>query len=139
MTEIKNMKYLLTILFLFSFKLFGQNGNCTFYSDTTGQKIYTSVSKEAKPIITDNLLKYFSENIKYDSLNLYEIEETKTVIKLLISDKGEILEMKIIRKGIKGIAEQMFEITKKLKWEPAKCEEVKVYSEVTIPFLICLN
>ena len=42
------MKNLLAIILLFSFKLFGQKEECTYYSDSSGHKIYTSISKEAK-------------------------------------------------------------------------------------------
>ena len=130
------MKNLLAIILLFSFKLFGQKEECTYYSDSSGHKIYTSISKEAKPLIMDNLLKYFAENIKIDNLETNEIEDTKTIIKLIISDKGDIIEMKILRTGINFVAEQMFELSRKLIWEPAKCGEIKVYSELKIPFQI---
>lgn len=130
------MKLISTIILLISFKLYGQIEDCTFYSDSLGHKIYTRVTKEAKPLITDNLIKYFSDNINFESLEASDIEDTKTIIKLIISDKGEVIEMKIIRKGIKGVAEQMFELSGKLKWESAKCREIKVYSELQIPFQI---
>ena len=130
------MKFAFTILFLFSFKLFGQKEDCTYYSDSLEHKIYTTVTKEAKPLIADNLLKYFSDNIKFESIESSDIEDTKTIIKLIITDNGEVIEMKLIRTGIKGIADQMFELSRKLKWEPAKCEEVNVYSELKIPFKI---
>ena len=55
---------------------------------------------------------------------------------MIISDKGDIIEMKILRTGINFVAEQMFELSRKLKWEPAKCGEINVYSELKIPFQI---
>ena len=136
MNKKNKMKLISTIILLISFKLFGQEEKCKFYSDSLGHKIYTIVSKEAKPLIAENLIKYFAENIKFESLESSDIEDKKTIIKLIISDSGEVIEMKIIRKGIKGVAEQMFELSRKLKWEPANCEEVIVYSELQIPFQI---
>jgi hypothetical protein len=130
------MKLITSIILLISFNLFGQKEDCTFYSDSLGHKIYTTFTKEAKPLISDNLIKYFSDNIKFESIESSDIEDTQTIIKLSISDNDEVIAIKIIRKGIKGVAEQMFELSRNIKWESAKCGEIKVYSELQIPFQI---
>jgi hypothetical protein len=136
----------LTLLILTSFKILGQtqNKDCVFYLDSNGRNIFTISTIEAKPIIRENNLnQYLINNLKFENFvdNLENIDPTnsKTIVKIIISEKGEIIDKKVIKVGINGVAEQIFELMTKIKWEPANCEDKKVYSEITIPFYINLN
>jgi hypothetical protein len=133
------MKSLIIIL-ISSFNLFGQYNECSFYLDLNGRKIFTEVSEKAKPVINDGQIStYFLKNIKLDSLDIIESSSSKTIVKVIVSEQGEIIDRKIIQEGYNGVAEQIFEIMTKIEWEPANCNDKKVCSELIFPLQICLD
>ena len=133
---------LITLLFLLNtFILFGQNDECTFYLNSNEEKIYSYVTIEAIPKIQDaNLTSYFVKNIIYDSVKSPDGANClNTIIKIVISSDGKIIDKKILKIGFTGLAEQMFIALDKIKWEPATCGDKKVNSEQIIPLRITLE
>ncbi|GEM_PF-5355356 len=134
------MKSILTVILFHSLMTFGQSSNCSFYLDESNEKIYTDLTNEAKPLIKEtHILSYFSDNINFDKLWIDSTSNAKTIIKVIVSREGKILKKEVIELGIEGIAEQMFGLIENVKWEPGICENIKVNSELIIPFQICLK
>jgi hypothetical protein len=126
-----------TLLILTSYKLFGQYKDCSFYIDSNGRSVYTNSTIEAKPKIRENnILVYLNKNLKLDDLENIDPTYSKTIVKIIITDEGEIIDNKIIKVGINGVGEQMIELLTKIKWEPATCGNKKVSSELIIPLYI---
>lgn len=139
------------LLFKFSFCFFliilssphilSQESSCDFHTTDDSLKICVTPDKEADPQIAVSLSEYILKIIKEIKIDtqIEDYSQTKTIVRITISSEGKIIKKETLRKGIDGIAEEMFEMFEKISWSPAECNGEKVNSQLTLPLQICLR
>lgn len=134
------MKYLVLFILLNPFIFFSQEENCEFYINEENLKIYTSLTVDPIPSITEKtLFEYLFKNISLDSLQPSEEITSKTIMKFILSPDAEIIQTTIVKLGIEGVSDQIIGLMEKLNWQAGICGTTKVYTQITVSLNICLH